>query len=104
MDTTTHDDKLLAAFDVLSKHGTLLIIWALSVGAQRQIDMLKLIPVISVKTLSKRLYELEEAGIVMRTVYPEMPVRIEYSLTDSGVALANLVSGIEQWADEWAYT
>lgn len=100
MATTSCDEKLLAACDLLSKHGTLLVIRALLNGARRQVDILRAVPRVNAKTLSKRLLELEDTGIVIRTVYPEMPVRIEYRLTRSGATLADLVRGIEQWASK----
>jgi DNA-binding HxlR family transcriptional regulator len=44
---------------------------------------------------------LEIEGIVKRDVYPETPVRIEYSLTEKGKALAPVMNEIQNWAQEW---
>jgi DNA-binding HxlR family transcriptional regulator len=51
--------------------------------------------------LSERLRELEGEGIVSRTVYPEVPVRIEYTLTEKGLQLEAIVSAIDAWATQW---
>lgn len=51
--------------------------------------------------MSERLKELEDEGIVSRHVYPEVPVRVEYSLTDKGVALEPVIREIEKWSQDW---
>ena len=51
--------------------------------------------------LSERLQELEQEGIVDRTVVPETPVRVEYSLTKKGRALASAMDAIAEWAEKW---
>ncbi|ADE68991.1 Putative HTH-type transcriptional regulator [Priestia megaterium DSM 319] len=56
---------------------------------------------VSGRLLSERLKELEHEGIVIRTVIPETPVRIEYSLSDKGLALAPVIQEIQTWSSEW---
>jgi DNA-binding HxlR family transcriptional regulator len=51
--------------------------------------------------LSDRLQELEEEGIVSRTVVPATPVRVEYALTRKGRALAAAIRAITDWAHKW---
>jgi DNA-binding HxlR family transcriptional regulator len=51
--------------------------------------------------LSERLRELEDEAIVARTVIPETPVRVEYSLTSKGRALAPALDAIGHWAERW---
>jgi DNA-binding HxlR family transcriptional regulator len=51
--------------------------------------------------LSDRLRELEEEGIVERTVVPATPVRVEYALTKKGRALASAINAITDWAHKW---
>ena len=51
--------------------------------------------------LSERLQELEEEAIVERTVVPETPVRVEYSLTKKGRALASAIDAMTAWAERW---
>ena len=59
------------------------------------------IPDITDRMLSERLQELEHEGIVERTVVPETPVRVEYSLTKKGRALASAMDAIAEWAEKW---
>jgi DNA-binding HxlR family transcriptional regulator len=51
--------------------------------------------------LSERLQELEQEEIVERTVIPDTPVRVEYSLTKKGRALADTMDAIAAWAERW---
>jgi DNA-binding HxlR family transcriptional regulator len=59
------------------------------------------IPDITDRMLSERLQELEEEGLVERTVIPETPVRVEYSLTRKGKALAEPIGAIANWAEKY---
>ena len=56
---------------------------------------------ISGRLLSERLKELENEGIVTREVFPEVPVRVEYTLTEKGLALKNVFKEIDRWSQEW---
>lgn len=84
---------------LLSQRWTGLIIYQLIAGPQRFCSIESSIK-ISGKVLSERLKELENEGIVKREVYPETPVRIEYSLTDKGIALEPLMREIEDWSQK----
>ncbi|GGG17398.1 winged helix-turn-helix transcriptional regulator [Paenibacillus aceti] len=89
------------AIDLLSKRWTTLIVYRLLDGPQRFIDIEHSLPNLSGKVLSDRLRELESEGVIQRNVYPEKPVRIEYTLTEKGRALAPLMDDIQQWATCW---
>lgn len=54
---------------------------------------------ISYKTLSANLKELEEDGLVHREEYPQMPPKVEYSLTESGRSLIPILDGMCEWGD-----
>lgn len=86
--------------EILSQRWTGLIINQLLQGSQRFCLIESAMP-ISAKVLSDRLKDLEQAGIIKREVYPETPVRIEYSLTEKGKALQPIMTEIQKWADEW---
>jgi DNA-binding HxlR family transcriptional regulator len=58
------------------------------------------IPGITDRMLSERLQELEEEGLVDRTVLPDTPVRVEYSLTKKGKSLAEAIDVIAKWAEK----
>lgn len=51
--------------------------------------------------LSERMKDLECEGILIRHVYPETPVRIEYELTEKGKALRPVMEQISSWAEQW---
>ena len=91
------------AVTILTKRWTSLIIFQLLSGSQRFSQMQEALPV-SGRLLSERLKELEHEGIVIRTVIPETPVRIEYSLTDKGIALEPLMREMEKWSQDWLET
>ena len=59
------------------------------------------IPDISDRMLAERLKELEAEGIVIRTVIPEAPIGVEYTLTEKGRALEAPVAAIGKWAEKW---
>lgn len=85
---------------LISKRWTGLIIYQLLSGQQRFCAIQSALPV-SGRLLSERLKELEEEGIVNRHVYPEVPVRVEYSLTDKGMALEPVIRELEKWSQTW---
>lgn len=89
------------AIELLSKRWTTLIVYTLLQGPRRFVDIENTLPNLSGKVLSDRLKELEEEGILTRTVYPEKPVRIEYCLTEKGHALLPLMNNIQDWATCW---
>lgn len=88
------------AMSILSQRWTGMIIYQLLSGPQRFCSIESSIG-ISGRVLSERLKDLENEGIVKREVYPETPVRIEYSLTDKGLALQPLMKEIEKWSQSW---
>ena len=55
----------------------------------------------SPKTLTQRLRNLEKQGLVSRKVYNEIPIRVEYSLTEAGVALDEVFATISEWVNKW---
>ncbi|MFD1019149.1 winged helix-turn-helix transcriptional regulator [Thalassobacillus hwangdonensis] len=93
--------KFEKAFQLLGKRWVGIIIRVLENGPLRFNEIANNIPEISKKMLTERLKELEEHGMVQRSVYPETPVRIEYTLTDKGKAITPALSEVQHWADEW---
>lgn len=85
---------------ILSQRWTALILYQLMSGPQRFCTMTEKLGV-SGKTLSERLKDLEQQDFVVRNVYPETPVRIEYSLTKKGMSLMPVMKEIENWSMEW---
>lgn len=91
-----------AAFEVLGKRWTGLIIRTLLGGPRRFSDIQEVIPNLSARMLTERVKELEEQGIIIRKVYPEMPVRVEYELTEKGKDLEKAMDEIQKWAEKWS--
>lgn len=85
---------------IISKRWTGLIIYQLLSGPQRFCTIESALPV-SGRLLSERLKDLEHEGVVKREVFPETPVRVQYSLTNKGLALEPLIREIEKWSEAW---
>lgn len=90
-----------SAFSILGKRWNGLIIHSLMNGPKRFKDISNLIPSMSDKMLSERMKDLENEGILVRHVYPETPVRIEYELTEKGLALGPVMGEVQSWAEKW---
>jgi DNA-binding HxlR family transcriptional regulator len=89
------------ALEILSKRWTGLLLFVLGQGPLRFNEIAAQIGVISDRMLSERLKELEAEGIVERRIFAEVPVRVEYRLTDKGVALVPIYEAIGGWAARW---
>ena len=94
--------KFQTAVELIGRRWSGAIIRAMLAGSVRFGDVLSRVPGLSDRLLSERLRELESAGIVSRAVYPDIPVRIEYRLTEKGLELQQIVEAISGWADRWA--
>ena len=86
--------------DRIGDRWTVLIIGALGDGDARFSELRRRIEGISQKMLTQTLRGLERDGLVSRTVYPEVPVRVEYSLTNAGRTLLEPLSALQTWAIE----
>ena len=83
---------------VISGKWKVVLIWHLGVdGTLRFSDLQRLFPKISHKMLTNQLRELMEDGIVRREVYPEVPPRVEYSMTEMGMTLLPIVQMMYDW-------
>jgi len=92
------------AISIIGKKWTPLILRILMEGPRRFSELSRTIPQISAKMLADRMRELEECGVVRRKVFPETPVRVEYSLTEKGRALKPTLDAIQDWASDWLKT
>ena len=82
------------AVSVLDGKWTMLVIRDLLEGTRRFGDLRRSLAGISPKTLTDRLRELEASGLVTRTMYPEIPPRVEYDLTERGRSLAPVLAAL----------
>ena len=68
-------------------------------GTLRFNQIRRILPDVSQRTLTAQLRALEADGIISRTVYPEVPPRVEYRLTDYGKTLAPVLTALKAWGD-----
>ncbi|GAE26424.1 transcriptional regulator [Halalkalibacter wakoensis JCM 9140] len=101
MDYSQMCPKFEQAIDILGKRWTGLIIRVLLDGPKRFKDIKAQIPDMSDRILTERMKELEQQNIVTREVFPEKPVRIEYSLSEKGIALQPVIESIQSWGESW---
>lgn len=87
--------------ELIGRRWTGAIVRALLSGVTRFSDLSETVPGLSDRMLAERLKELEGAGIVKRTVIPETPVRVEYTLTDKGRDLNKVIEAVADWAERW---
>ncbi|NEQ28258.1 MAG: helix-turn-helix transcriptional regulator [Microcoleus sp. SIO2G3] len=80
--------------DIIGSKWALLILRELFTGNRRTHEFLEALPGISTKTLTIRLRELEAYGLVTRHVFPEIPPRVEYSLTEKGRELQPVMGSL----------
>jgi DNA-binding HxlR family transcriptional regulator len=83
------DKWTMIILDVLAEHGEL-----------RFTQLSKLVPGISQKMLTQTLREMEREGLVVRTVHPVVPPKVEYRLTDLGLGLGAAFCGVWIWAQQ----
>jgi DNA-binding HxlR family transcriptional regulator len=87
--------------DVISGKWTLLVIRDLAGDSRRFCELERSLEGISPRTLSLRLRTLEEAGIVERQTFPEVPPRVTYALTEKGEALVPLIEDMRTYGTRW---
>ena len=79
---------------------TLLVVISLDGKTRRFMDLKRDIPGISQRMLTRTLRQLERDGLVHRSVYPTVPPRVDYSLTDLGISLFTAIHPLGLWATE----
>src|SRR5882672_5507309 len=87
--------------DIVCGKWTLLLVRDLSEGCTRFSELERSLSGISPRTLSLRLRALEEEGIVERHTFAEVPPRVEYALTDKGLALLPIIDDMRTYGTRW---
>jgi DNA-binding HxlR family transcriptional regulator len=90
--------------EVVCGKWTLLLVKELFEGQSRFCELERALEGISPRTLSLRLRALEEECIVQRTMFPEVPPRVEYGLTEKGRALVPLIEDMRAYGQQWLST
>jgi DNA-binding HxlR family transcriptional regulator len=80
------------------------VLWYLRKDAKRFSELKRHVPSITEKMLTLQLRDLEKDGIVIRTIFPEVPPRVEYQLTDFGKTLIPMLEEMAKWGRNLAET
>ncbi len=96
-----HEDVcgMSVAIDVVGGKWKLHLMWVLAGEPRRFGQIRALLSGVSEKVLTENLRHLEAAGVVRREIYPEVPPRVEYSLTPIGQELSRALRPLEEWGD-----
>jgi DNA-binding HxlR family transcriptional regulator len=94
--------SLELVMDLIGGKWKLMILWYLMDGTKRFGDLRRYLPAITQKMLAQQLRELEEYGIISRKVYAVVPPKVEYTMTEYGLSLTNMLQEMCQWATRYA--
>jgi len=92
-------EEIRRAADLLERRWTVSILWASHEGALRFNEFLQVLGSVPPGTLTARLSELEEAGVLERVVIDARPPRVEYRLTSRGRQLRSLMTALSRFAE-----
>lgn len=97
----TNDDCAVAkTLRIIGSKWTMMILHNLFDGKKRFGELQRSLGTISPKTLSQRLQELEKDGIITRKVFTEIPLHVEYNLTEKGLSLKKLFKDMADWGEK----
>ena len=93
------DDKscVMNTIKIIGSKWTILLLRELCESKKRFGELQRALPGISPKTLSLRLKQLERDGVVIKKIYAEVPLKVEYSLTPKGQSLKDIIEKMREW-------
>lgn len=83
--------------DLIGGKRKVLILWHLSFGVLRINELKRKFPDVTQKMLTQQLRDLESIGLINRRVYPQVPPKVEYSLTEIGSSLVPVLQEMNKW-------
>jgi DNA-binding HxlR family transcriptional regulator len=89
------------ALDLVGDKWTLLIVRDLAAGPRRFVELQRVLPGISTEQLRSRLNRMVTDGMLTRKRFREVPPRVEYALTDKGLALIPIIDGMREYGRQW---
>ncbi|MQA08723.1 MAG: transcriptional regulator [Pseudonocardiaceae bacterium] len=101
IDEVAEECDVEAALEVIGGKWKLVILRHLLEGTKRFNELDKALHGITPRMLTRQLRELETDGLVQRTVYPQVPPKVEYSVTDIGESLRAITNELEQWGHNY---
>jgi DNA-binding HxlR family transcriptional regulator len=94
--------EVVDIWEVLGRRWSLHILKNLSTNERVRFNELKrLVPQISSTVLSDRLLELEREGLISKKIFPQVPIKVEYSLTSMAKEFQPILHQLNKWADKW---
>ena len=91
---------LTAALTAIGGKWSLICLYWLDSGTRRFNELRRLMPDISHKVLAATLRSLEQEGLISRTVYPEVPARVEYRISGHGETVRPIIQAVRAWGHE----
>jgi DNA-binding HxlR family transcriptional regulator len=85
--------------ELLARKWSVGVLYLLARGTRRYSELFYEVGEVSKKALTQTLRALEQDGLVVRRAYPEVPMRVEYSLTDLGWSITSLLMTMYEWAE-----
>jgi len=101
LDCTNTNCPVVATLDIIGGKYKALILWHLIDGTRRFGELRRLIPQATQKMLTQQLRELEGDNLVIRTVYPVVPPKVEYKLSDLGKSIKPILEAIRIWGIDY---
>jgi DNA-binding HxlR family transcriptional regulator len=89
------------ALNMVSGKWKMAILWQLTKNTVRFNELQRLLPNITQKTLTQQLRELEQDGLITRQVYPEVPPKVEYRLSELGRTFIPVLNSLCQWGKDY---
>lgn len=100
-DTLTIPCSIEKALDVIGTKWSFLVLKELYDGTRRFSELQRSVTGASPKALTNTLRHLEQRGVIRREVFPTVPVTVEYSLTQKGLAFHDVLHEMKRWGAEW---
>lgn len=94
-------NPVAATLELIGGKYKALILWSLSSGQRRFSELRKLIADATPKMLTQQLRELEANKLINRKVFPVVPPKVEYSLTETGKSLLPVILAMRDWGNEY---
>jgi DNA-binding HxlR family transcriptional regulator len=89
------------SLDIIGGKWKIPIIWRLKEGPMRYGELRRTLPKVTHKMMTQQLRELEQDEIINRKVYPEVPPKVEYTLTLLGKSAIPVIDMLREWGDEY---
>jgi len=99
---SNYNCEIEVVLEIISGKWTSLILWTLGTkGTKRFGELKKLLPGVTQTVLTQQLRTLEKNKIISRTIYPEVPPIVEYSLTNIGTELMPIFKDLDAWGKKY---